>query len=430
MKLKLFTLAASVFLAVGLLPQVAQSVKQILSFGGNGMIGSEVLTRLIAEDEEYNITLVSRGSWHFDSGVRVMPYVNAIVCDRNRDAPCAGLTDCDINTIHYCEDLWRLINETEHFHAVLDFSGYEPKWIHDAIFALEKKTRVYIYISSDSVYDVCQPKSTDRPSVETDAVRPHNIQKRKALIEAERYGDAKLSGEEALRNQREEDDGGFPWVALRFSDVVGPRDTTYRWQIYQLWIKLYHDIGIPIFVPSSIKNVKESLTYVDDAAQAVILAMNKPEAWDNAYNIAFEQEFYLWDILQLMAKSLDVEGIEQDNEESEKSVHLFPTVFSGPQDITKAKEKLGFVPSDPVKAFKDTVTWYDEAFVNMEREREEMITRFMVHVLPRESKDAFYLAVGKELEKHGIILEKYRKKRKGDLGEVGMEGEEPEHQEL
>ena len=80
----------------------ANSVKQILSFGGNGMIGSEVLTRLIKEEgTDYNITLVSRGSWHFDNGVRVMPYVNAVVCDRNRDAPCAGLEDCDINTIHY-----------------------------------------------------------------------------------------------------------------------------------------------------------------------------------------------------------------------------------------------------------------------------------------------------------------------------------------
>ncbi len=43
---------------------------------------------------------------------------------------------------------------------------------------------------------------------------------------ADQYGDAKLAGEEALQGQRE--DGGFPWVALRFSDVVGPRDTTHR----------------------------------------------------------------------------------------------------------------------------------------------------------------------------------------------------------
>lgn len=404
------------------------AVKQILSFGGNGLIGSEVLTSLI-KDGDYNITLVSRGSWPFDAVDRIMPHVNDVVCDRNRDPLCKdGQDDCDMNTIHHCRDLWNIINETEHFDAVLDFSGYQAKWVEDAISALGDKVGVYVYVSSDSVYDVSEPKATQRPSVESDAVRPRDKQKMRDLNEADGYGDAKLAGEEILRDQRQH--GGVPWVALRFSDVVGPRDTTYRWPLYQLWVTFYHEIDTPIFVPESVMNVKESLTYVQDAAQSILLAMNKPESWDNAYNIAFEREFSLWDILQLMGEVIGVEGMKQDNEESEKSIHLYPTVFSGPQDISKAKDKLGFVPTEPEVAFRNTVAWYKDLFINNEDEREELIARFMLYVLPREAKQSFYVAVGKELERHGIRDEKYRKKRKGDLGDINSHGEpDPEEED-
>lgn len=39
----------------------------------------------------------------------------------------------------------------------------------------------------------------------------------------------------------------------------------------------------------------------------------------------------------------------------------------------------------------------------------------------REKKDILYVAVERELEKHGIVNEKYRKKRKGDIGDVDHE---------
>ena len=48
----------------------------------------------------------------------------------------------------------KIIQETERFDVVLDFSGYEPKWIHDNCQVLRGKVGVYIYISTDSVYEV------------------------------------------------------------------------------------------------------------------------------------------------------------------------------------------------------------------------------------------------------------------------------------
>ena len=80
----------------------------------------------------------------------------------------------------------------------------QAKWVHDAIEVLADKVGVYIYISSDAVYEVSNPKTTDRPSTEEDAIRPEDPETRKKLIEGERYGDAKLSGEEALKAQQGE----------------------------------------------------------------------------------------------------------------------------------------------------------------------------------------------------------------------------------
>jgi nucleoside-diphosphate-sugar epimerase len=403
------------------------SVK-ILSFGGNGMIGSEVLSRLFARDDgtDYEVTLVSRGNWPFDSAERIMPNLKrAVVCDRAKDAECAGLEDCDINTLHYCKELMEVVNATERFDYVLDFSGYEAKWVHDAIHTLKGKVGYYVFISTDSVYEVCDAKeATDRvKSKEEDAVRPTDNDKRDELRHGDPYGDAKLGSEEALNDQRN-DEGGFPWVALRFSDVIGPRDNTFRWIVYHLWIKFYHDLQLPLHVPQGMENVTASFTYVDDAASSIILAMDgKEKVWDQAYNIAMEEEFTLPKTLAKIADMLEVNGTETSPNSIEESFFIYPTVFKGPVDISKAKDELGFVPTSADTAFRETVRWYEEAFTSREKEREDMLKRFQDFVIPRNKRDHLLAAVGRSLQKKGIVKKKYRSLRKGDL-------EDLEHEEL
>ena len=43
---------------------------KVLSFGGNGNIGSAVLASLIAEDR-FDIIMTTRGGWHWDSDTRI-----------------------------------------------------------------------------------------------------------------------------------------------------------------------------------------------------------------------------------------------------------------------------------------------------------------------------------------------------------------------
>jgi len=89
--------------------------------------------------------------------------------------------------------------------------------------------------ATDSVYDVCAKLHKGR-TLETDAVRPEDPEERVMLAEHHYYGDRKLLAEEELLGQRQH--GGFPFVILRLPDVIGPRDNTHRFWIYQLWIKV------------------------------------------------------------------------------------------------------------------------------------------------------------------------------------------------
>jgi nucleoside-diphosphate-sugar epimerase len=231
----------------------AMKKKTVLSFGGNGMIGSAVLHRMI-ESKEYDITLVSRGNWHYDSNVRIKPFVEAVVCNRNQVPNCEG---CSINALKHCDRLVEVVDKAKKgFDVVLDFSAYEPKWIHDAIDLLQKKkVGVYIYISSDAVYEVSVPKSIKRLSQEDNAIRPTDPKLRDKLNAQDPYGNAKFGGEEVLQDQRKDGTTGFPWVAFRYADVVGPRDVTRRFAFYHTWLKFYEDIGVPFYLPKKLEDV-------------------------------------------------------------------------------------------------------------------------------------------------------------------------------
>ena len=358
--------------------------KKILSFGGNGMIGSETLHRLI-ETDEYDITLVSRGSWPFDAEDRIAPHVATIVCDREE-----GLDS------ESCEDLMEEIDklsaatdgEPNSYHAVLDFSGFQPTWVVEAVAALQDKARVYIYVSTDSVYEVTEVlpyKDTGKRLVETDAVRPENEEVRENLNEADGYGDEKLQGEEVLRKQRHAaSNQGIPFVSLRFADVIGPRDGTERFIKYYTWIKYHHLEDIPeIALPENVVEAT-SITYVNDAAQSIITAMEKNETWDEAYNIACEEIFNITSAITTLTQIMGQHEIIPDKLE-DFDVSFYPSVTKGPMDITKAKDKLGFVPISLYTTLQETVAFYDKLYAESSDFRDD--AQIILTDIVRDARD-------------------------------------------
>ena len=77
-----------------------------------------------------------------------------------------------------------------------------------------------------------------------------------------------------------------------------------------MWVKFYPEINNPIFMPAHVANKIESLTYVEDVATVVLEVIRKGEdVWNQAYNIAMEEEFSLANILLRMRDGLGVDEV-------------------------------------------------------------------------------------------------------------------------
>merc|ERR1719232_70320 len=316
------------------------------------------LSRLISTGM-YDITLVSRGNWPFDTSTLIKPHVKHIECDRDFE-------------LEDCEELITEISETDNYHAVFDFSGFLPAWIENVIEVLEQhkaKVRVYIYTSSDSVYEVCGDGERLKGGLlfETDAVRPKDEDLSDELIERDEYGDEKLGGEEVLIDQGKTI-SGFPYVFLRFADVLGPRDQTDRFITYVLWAKLLklaketdNNVIPNLHIPAEVLK-RSSVTYVEDAAESIILAMNTPSSWKEAYNVACLEIFNVTKAIASISKYIIGQDYQPNIisiDDPDNAIAMYPSVSRGPVDISKAEDKLKFVPTPLEEVLKKTIDWFE-----------------------------------------------------------------------
>ena len=183
--------------------------KEILILGGNGFIGSETTTKLL--ENNHNITLLNRGNAYYDSENRIKPFISRhIACDREKSL----LLECK-----------EFQDDAKHYDVLIDFTSHSPMQIRQIVDSQAGSIGLYIFISTEAVYEVSL-KNHSNPSREEEAVRPISPRQRRELQKAEQYGDQKLACEEFLEKQQKE--GGFPFIILRLPIVIGPRDTTFR----------------------------------------------------------------------------------------------------------------------------------------------------------------------------------------------------------
>jgi len=340
------------------------SGRKILVFGGNGFIGSETVRRLLDRGDQ--ITIVNRGNWYFDSEERIKPYVSAhFKCNRDK------LLEIE------CEELMT----SDYYDAVIDFSSYNARQIKQVVDILRDRVGLYVYISTDSVYEVCD-KTHSGPTTEDDAVRPKSPKKRLQLKREEKYAHDKLACEEVLQEQRKE--GGFPYVAVRFPDVIGPRDNSFRFWTYQLWIRIHKDIHHPVHMPIGVYDTKFSLIHVEDAAKAIEKVLDVgPAVHNQAINLAFNEHFTLKKLLRDIANQLNVDELEflSDND---ATWYTYPTVAKGPLDINKAKILLGWEPMTWEEALSSLCTFFEDAMSDKKllKEREMLLADFFEYIVP------------------------------------------------
>ncbi len=122
-----------------------------------------------------------KGNWgDWDQKLRIKSRVfKNIICDRKKDSLKPFIND-------YLED------ENFKFDAVIDFSAYENRVIKNALNDIPAdKIKLYILISTDSVYEVCLTNEATELR-EIDSIRPVCQKERKKMKKFDSYGHHKL----------------------------------------------------------------------------------------------------------------------------------------------------------------------------------------------------------------------------------------------
>ncbi|CAG0922825.1 unnamed protein product [Notodromas monacha] len=365
------------------------AVQKVLLFGGNGFIGSETATYLL-DKGSYDITLVNRGNWYYDSETRVKPRVRSLRCDRFKDCSMNDPGRCE--ALEKCDEVMEFVRSVDKFDFVVDFSAYNPKILKNSLRVLDEKVGLYIYISTDSVYEVSQEAEHDRLSLEGDAVRPDDVDESAALSEQDPYGSEKLACEELLAAS-----GSVRYVSLRLPDVFGPRDTTYRSWLHFLRIRYYDVIDEPVQVPEDGATSETSLVYVKDVPVAVEAVMLSPgsKVHNQAYNIASKDTFQPIRFLEEWGKMILEKDIVVTEAAGDVPSLGFPSVTRGPISIQKAERELKFKPTPLAKAMTETAEFYETALADFEKERNEVLDVFL-DFFPESKHDD----IMDEVEKH------------------------------
>ena len=321
-------------------------------------MGAETVNEILNQSEKSKVTIVNRGrSWDWDKLELLEDKVTTITHDRRKP-------------LSQCKELVKL-SESVHFDAVIDFSGFEPFMVQESVRMFGCNTDVYIYISSDSVYEVCINKTHSGPTKEEDAIRPEDKDERTRLSEADDYGDEKLQCEECIQDYRKENDQQCcRFVILRLADVLGPKDSTDRWWQYQTWLKLAIQTNTRVQLPIAYKDKPLSFVYVKDVSKMIskIVFGMTPEELKNIanqpFNLACQEtptlDQLICDIHRVVNGGTSGSESVSYHSDSEDVRQIYPSVERGPIDISKATALLGWDPTPWEEVVRETVQFYEK----------------------------------------------------------------------
>jgi len=286
---------------------------------------------------------------------------------------------------------------------------------------------------------VCDPdhRSPTGQAREIDAIRPSDPSLRQTLAEHHEYANGKMEAEEELIQQRKPSSSvngsdsaptdvkptGIPYVILRLPDVLGPRDTTYRFWFYQLWVNVARVLSSrPVVVPQFLVGYNNSFVYVDDVARTIVDVVDRVAAGgekkapivDEVFNLGWPQNISLDGLLRDVESVLrndDDERLKFHSEDNE-NLYLYPTIRRGPIDSSKAAAALDWRPTDWLTAIRSTVEFYEAAMKDEKwrTQRDEIIQIVSGQLFSAsgEVREGFFSTVEKL---YGIDLAHFRPKR-------------------
>jgi hypothetical protein len=312
----------------------------------------------------------------------------------------------------------------EHFDAVIDFSAYDSDVVKDALKVLENQIKLYIYISTDSVYEVKDffLSIKIKFNIQNRFVHHrHTIFLGKQIVfvqqilmnmkdyEEKTYMVIKNSGilqlkfsifleefskfriEEHLSQWQSKSNANWSYVILRLPDVLGPRDSTDRWWFYQMWIQFYSSIQKSLEISS---HLRSSYVYVNDVARYITYILSKTfldsstTFYNQILNVACTEIISIHDLFSIIIDELDLNSLHipiKSNPNTETD--FFPSVTRGGINISKAlSDQFNWKPTPLKQVVRETIQWYNDAYGQYPNERSYIVKRIRRSLLNNDEK--------------------------------------------
>jgi nucleoside-diphosphate-sugar epimerase len=160
------------------------------------------------------------------------------------------------------------------------------------------------------------------------------------------YGALKLAGEKMVIAYQQV--FNLPYTIIRPSALYGPRCVSRR--VGQIFIEnALHDEPLRVDGDGA---EKLDFTYIDDVVTGITLAIDRPEARNEIFNITYGSARSIQELIGVLRREfggLKVEYVKRDD--------LMP--FRGTLNVEKARRLLGFEPANPIDlGFPKYVQWY------------------------------------------------------------------------
>ena len=309
---------------------------EVLVTGGTGLVGSNLIDRLLSEGTPVKATLHKKRPVVLDDRIQYL--------------------DCDLTKGEDCRRAVQGVRRV--FHCAANTSGagtmaatpmvhVTPNVLINSQLleaAYDAKVEKFLWLSSTTGY----PDTGERPVKEEEMFDGEPFETYYFVGWMKRFTEllCRMYGEKLA--------DPMVTIVLRPTNIYGPRDdfefaTSH---VTAAVIRKVIERWAPVEVWGTGEDLKDVL-YVDDMVEAMVAAMERVES-HQTFNIGFEEAYSIKEILQTVLDVDGYSGAQVAFDESKPS--MIPARLV---DISKARDLLGFRPKISLKdGIRRTVEWY------------------------------------------------------------------------
>jgi len=254
----------------------------------------------------------------------------------------------------YCQTIIEVLRTRTDWIGIVDFCAYDL----DDIAAIPDKifhsVPVYVFVSTDSVYEVCLSGDEKFVTEQMAASSEQSIRD----PSRDDYGYKKLLCEFALTSRSKNTKCKI--FSLRLPDVLGEHDDTHRFWGLKLWI----ESGTPIRIDEALSSSSGivSFCYSKDVVRVILNLLNHPNNVSGGpINVCCDEQISMNQFIGIVRNACGVEVADLKNGLTPGMTYL-PSVEvrRGALDNSRMKQVIQFKPTPIVDVVELTVKWLNE----------------------------------------------------------------------